>query len=408
MLDEQHNVDPQIDEDVDAEMEAKSSGLPLWVYIAGGAAVLVAVVLGICAFAGVFAGKSGTTLKNPNQGQAKRKVTGTENKTEITTEPTNVTDPKEPEVEVNSKATGFSTVQKAGGVAAVAATGYLSGFFGWAYDSVFGEADKPVIKPPQCTNPTFADEWGNPVCENPAAEQEAQEEAEEEAEGTNNNVVEGYTNTQVYGAYAVGGAVVLGGLYGIVRYFDLWNKYKEWKNGPADPNQGPQQPPVDDDNTSVNTDATDTTDGTTTDPIIDGNTTGGQTGPTDGPTVGGQPAPLVLEQGSYVLKNGNFYEVEQQNELTVPGANSTDDALYYAAGDHYLQKHFQHQGQNYEIVNIAQRQQKNAGGCSGCRGTHAVTDIIARDTAQAQNAPTVTIAWANAPTQMEVVTTPGL
>merc|ERR1711964_564860 len=172
----------------------------------------------------------------------------------------------------------------------------------------------------------------------------------------------------------------------------------------------PTQEDGEDDTASVHTNATGSTDGTTvTDPTDGGNantTPGGQ--PIDGPTVGGQPAPLVLEQGSYVLKNGNFYEVEQQNELTVPGANSTDDALYYAAGDHYLQKHFQHGGQNYEIVNIAQRQQKNAGGCSGCRGTHAVTDIIARDTAQAQNAPTVTIAWANAPTQMEVVTTPGL
>jgi len=223
------------------------------------------------------------------------------------------------------------------------------------------------------------------------------------AEGQLRPEEQGFSSTQL-GLYgAVGVATIAGLWYGVPWFYKKYIKKAE-----VDPTQGPQQPPVDDNNTSVNTDATDTTDGTTTDPIIDGNTTGGQTDPTDGPTVGGQPAPLVLEQGSYVLKNGNFYEVEQQNELTVPGANSTDDALYYAAGDHYLQKHFQHQGQNYEIVNIAQRQQKNAGGCSGCRGTHAVTDIIARDTAQAQNAPTVTIAWANAPTQMEVVTTPGL
>lgn len=245
MLDEQHNVDPQIDE-VEAEVEAKSSGLPLWVYIAGGAAVLLVVVLSICAFTGVFDGKSSSKLKKQNQGQAKRKVTGTENKPEITTESTKIDDPKkEEELDVTAKASSYSLgLNKE----TAAGTGLLATAYGVWY-KFFSSTDETVVVDEEPTSPwCFDNENGECVpdadkepcvpgvdaqCQGPTDQCFDMDGSDPLCQGLLNK--EGLSSTEV-GLWGAAAVASIAGLYYGVPF--LYKKLVAWKNGSDTDNTG--------------------------------------------------------------------------------------------------------------------------------------------------------------------------
>jgi len=147
MLDQQEPVqDLQIDE-VEAEVQdAKSSGIPLWVWIVGGVVVIAAIVLIICGANGCFSGDSGTEklkkqdvdeVKRHNQDKPVEEITAATAGPDVTVDPTPVKDTVSNEATTSSAWTkGLTPTTTLGGIVAIASVWAASCLFGGKNDEL--------------------------------------------------------------------------------------------------------------------------------------------------------------------------------------------------------------------------------------------------------------------------------